>query len=220
MRVNEIFYSIQGEGNNIGIPTVFCRLAGCNLRPGCVWCDTTYAQRTSQGEELSTQDIVERIGTYKRSSVCITGGEPLCQSAQLRDLVESLSGLYVEVFTNGTVLPPEWYKLVNSWVVDFKCPSSGIVGKSAYNEWCDALRDVDMVKFVVADRADLRFVEAVTRIYGDKCNAQVMISPMISDSGIMICNPWYDEVVEFCKERDFRFGIQIHKILWGNKAGV
>lgn len=99
MKINEIFYSIQGEGKNTGIPMVFVRLTGCNL--SCEFCDTTYA--FEDGEEMSTDEIIGAIEKYNPTWVCITGGEPFLQD--LSDLTRELSkkGVKIHVETNGTI---------------------------------------------------------------------------------------------------------------------
>jgi len=114
--VNELFYSIQGEGVYAGVPTTFIRLQGCNFLPGlgCKWCDTMYAQGSSEGTEMEIGDVLNQCTklegrTYKHW-VCITGGEPLFQPDALHELVKGLKryGLRVEVETNGSLEKPYW----------------------------------------------------------------------------------------------------------------
>lgn len=221
----EPFYSIQGEGVQQGLPTLFVRLQGCNLR--CSWCDTAYSQAISGGIELSVQEILDKLvklegRTYKHW-VCITGGEPLCQEGGLKELIQNLwrYGFRTEVETNGTLDKPSWWTLVNCWVADMKCPSSGMAGKSK-ELWFDS-RQSDQVKFVVRDTHDLEYVEILLRRNALRSNPTVIISPVIDPSrmgGINWDTDWYNTVVEFCKEMHVRFSLQIHKVIWGNKVGV
>jgi len=99
MKINEIFYSLQGEGTQIGLPTVFIRTSGCNLR--CDWCDTKYAW--DGGEEYTTQEILAEISNHPVKRVCITGGEPLIQD-DLLDLIDKLVQISeISIETNGSL---------------------------------------------------------------------------------------------------------------------
>lgn len=223
MRINEIFYSIQGEGIFQGVPMVFIRLQGCNVR--CSWCDTQYAQDPSGGIEMSIEQIVKTIRQLvvdvpSCSWVCITGGEPLMQGPKLRMLVETLNscGFDVEIETNGTLPKPTWFVPPASWCVDVKCPSSKILLPTR-SEWFTA-RASDQIKFVVANQDDLTFTEKhLSKISG----AEILISPMI---GLLQMGPngtkrdyhvtgaWLQECVEFAKRHNLRFSLQLHKFIW------
>lgn len=102
MKISEIFYSIQGEGRNTGIATVFVRLAGCNLH--CEFCDTTYAYHS--GYELSELEIVNEVRKYASKWVCITGGEPFMQDLKRLTDQLKLAGLNIQIETNGTIYQP------------------------------------------------------------------------------------------------------------------
>lgn len=225
MRVNEIFYSIQGEGRNMNVPTAFIRLQGCNLNPGCLWCDTPYAQ-TDGGHDFNMIDVMMTLdniwlGKNARSRynhVCLTGGEPLVQDEEVFKLVQILTrqNYPVEIFTNGSIVPPYWHNRV-SWVVDVKCPSSGVSSR-AYEDWC-ATGPFNQVKFVVADDTDLKYV---TDLHPDRyCRPEVIISPMLPVKAFGPAElEWARTVVEFCKKYQYRFSLQQHKLLWGNRKGV
>lgn len=228
MKVNEIFYSIQGEGVYQGIPTVFVRLAGCNLIPHCCYCDTSYAWDPKDSKEKSVEEVVEEVSRllpHYRSWVCITGGEPLWQEGELESLVRLLkkNGFLITVETNGSFKPPRWYTLVDSWSADIKCPSSGVCGVS--NEMWLHTRQQDQVKFVVGNGEDLEFTRNTLKKFP---NPTVLVSPVTS----LLLNKkegaveeywnkeWLEEVVDFCKEMRVRYSLQLHKIIWGNKRGV
>ena len=212
MRVSETFFSIQGEGVNWGLPMNFVRLQGCNRK--CLWCDTEQSQDPDGGREMSVDEILKELVSKRGGGVCwwycITGGEPLMQN--LLPLVEAIKGkgLFktgnkVEIETNGTLPPPPWFSMVNTWVVDNKCPSSG-VESVAFDHWLTWLRSCDQVKFVVKDRNDLDFVDSETR---KQCLwSNVLISPVFPLNGGFL-----DEVVEFVESRNLRLSIQNHKLI-------
>lgn len=226
MLVSEIFKSCQGEGPSARLPTVFVRLAGCNLAIAgtpCAWCDTKYAQASS-GKSVSVSKVVATLGRLARgcNRVCITGGEPLHQITELRKLVDVLSslGAFVEVFTNSTLFPPmELFHKVDSWVVDIKCPSSQVSHKCRTTIWLGAVRPQDAVKFVVEDERDLEYVGQV--LGSCSTHAQVLISPCITTD---VLRPksrrWLQTVWDFCVEHNYGYGLQLHKVVFGNKRGV
>jgi len=232
LKINNIFYSVQGEGLYQGVPTVFIRFQGCNLLANCSYCDTVYAQDGSEGEDMEIYQIVDkcvelRPQTYK-AWVCITGGEPLAQPEGLLELVKKLKqyGFRVEVETNGSIKRPFWWTRVDSWVVDIKCPSSGVCGVSLVDDWF-SMRTDDQIKFVVGNQEDLDFARKIINSQV-AYNPVVLVSPVIRlqktgtqdwDTGSKD-NLWLQEVAEFCKEMRVRYSLQIHKILWGNRKGV
>jgi len=174
MQIDEIFYSLQGEGTRRGRPCAFVRLTGCPLR--CVWCDTAYAFHG--GTPMDVDAIVERIGAYPTRLVCVTGGEPLAQPA-VHDLLARLadSGWNVLLETSGALdagaVDPRVVR-----ILDLKAPGSGEVER---NHWptFDALRATDEIKIVVADRADYEWARARIRERDlpARC-ARVLLSPV------------------------------------------
>lgn len=176
MKVNEIFYSIQGEGVDTGVPTVFVRLQGCNVV--CRWCDTKYALGKG-GEELTVTEVVSRVqgaDKYPSGRVYVTGGEPLIQLKVLGELVGELHrlGYAVTVATNGTLPRPVWWGRV-LWDIDIKCPSSGV--DVFLLLWTTTGRK-SRLKFVVFDGADLEFVAGMLPgLRGPLCPA-VLVSPV------------------------------------------
>lgn len=229
MKVSESFLSLQGEGLYAGVPMVFIRLQGCNLYPDrvCRWCDTRYAQG-SDAESITLEEVINKVQSYKELRwVCITGGEPLLQVNEVGRLVQSLRtlGYSVEIETNGTLPRPNWYKHC-FWSVDYKCPSSGV--KSFNPLWLD-LGGTDQIKFVVADKEDLRFVGEKLASFKPPLAPLVIVSPMIPVEGpdwmtggevAMLSRRWLQRVWNFCVDNNLRFSLQLHKIVWGNKKGV
>ena len=233
MRINEVFCSLQGEGVNAGLPTVFVRFQGCNLKPFCCWCDTKYAQ-TDGDEELTLKQLMERITKIGAPTCCerfcITGGEPLRQELEVIELVQELqrNGVKnIEIFTNGSLPVPVWYERVQ-WCVDVKCPSSRTqIRNNDYDEWFRKLRPNDSVKFVVADKEDLRYCEFMSRSIDKVRGPQVLVSPMLPNSPdsqfgevLMSSRPWLQTVWNFCVENNVRWSFQQHKLAFGNKRGI
>jgi len=220
MRVSEVFFSVQGEGRNAGIPTVFVRLQGCNLamRGGaCSYCDSAYAWSPEDGEELTVDEVVRRVKSLKSNGwTLISGGEPLWQIEETEKLIRELKqlGYFVEIETNGTVGPPRWMSLVDAWSVDIKCPSSGVCGVSKLGAWNRRKRD--MLKFVVGTQEDLQWTKQV--IESIKPKSTVLISPVAKKQGTW-SREWLQECAEFCKEQNVRLSLQIHKIIYGNERG-
>ena len=231
LMVNEIFLSLQGEGLNQGLPTVFVRLQGCNLTPDfCSYCDTKYAQK-SGGTEMTTEEIISQIvklSPYVKTRVCITGGEPLFQEEGLEELVAKLNkfNYYIEIFTNGTCPRPDWYTRVNSWVVDIKMPSANLK-KEACDEWLDS-RASDQIKLTVGSEEDLLFAERIIASMVFRA-PKVIVSPVIRlqsqgnqdwDIG-SLDNLWLQRVAKFVTEHPCtRYSLQTQKVIWGNKKGV
>lgn len=222
MKVVEVFHAPQGEGVYQGVPMVFIRLAGCNLRPGCKYCDTTYAQSVDSGTEMSTEEIAAKVREFLpryKGWTCVTGGEPLVQADDLKWLVAKLKqqGYSVEAETNGSLPVPDWYELVDSWCADIKCPSSGVLGASR-EKWC-CLRAADQVKLVVGNEKDLEFAHTIIETYRDQ-SPTFLVSPVMKVGQEDWKNPWVQRVVEFAKEEHVRFSLQMHKVIFGDQRGV
>jgi 7-carboxy-7-deazaguanine synthase len=199
MKVIEIFRSIQGEGRSQGFPSVFIRLAGCNL--DCAWCDTRYAREG--GTHMSCNEILNTISTIPGNRLCITGGEPLLQSEQLLPLLERLQkkGYRIEIETNGTIdFQP--FQPHASICMDVKCPSSG---EKSDLSLLYHISEADSIKFVVADCDDCRYAEGVLATY--PVRGEIFFSPMSGSK--------YREIADFLLERDLpaRLQIQLHKII-------
>jgi len=213
LRVNEIFYSIQGESSFAGRPCVFIRLTGCNLR--CSYCDTQYAYY--EGEDLEMDQILQQISPFRCNIVEVTGGEPLIQE-DTPQLIEGLlnEGFEVLLETNGT----QDISLVHEdcvKIVDVKCPFSGESDKNDLDN-LKRLGKRDEIKFVIADRTDFDFAVDILKEWGIKpfCPNPVHFSPAY---GILDPKDLSEWILE--EGLDVRLNLQIHKIIWGgNKRGV
>ncbi|PLX60915.1 7-carboxy-7-deazaguanine synthase QueE [Sedimenticola selenatireducens] len=209
LRITEIFYSLQGESNSVGLPTVFVRLTGCPLR--CGYCDTTYAFKGGEWLELDT--VMEQVAAYAPQYVCVTGGEPLAQEACLELLVALCNAGYrVSLETSGALdisrVDP---RVVN--VMDLKTPGSGEEEKNLFSN-IDRLKPEDQVKFVICDAADYDWALEQLRAWdlGNRC--QVLFSPALGLQNATELAEW------ILRDRlNVRFQIQLHKYLWGDVAG-
>jgi len=214
MKVCEIFYSIQGEGELAGYPTIFIRLTGCNLR--CRYCDTEYA--FYEGKEMGIDDIIERIKGYRSRYVCITGGEPLLQREVL-DLMETLleDGYLVSLETNGSMSLEDVCmrlgKYGDSFIIsmDIKCPSSGMSERMRL-ENIDLLRENDQLKFVVLDEDDYNYAKDIISRYRPRC--KIIIQPVWGTDVRKIAELMLKDGLQA------RLSLQIHKIIWRDRRGI
>lgn len=204
LKVNEIFYSIQGESSFSGIPFVFIRLTGCNLR--CSYCDTKYAYE--DGEEFTAKQILKEVKKFKCRYVEITGGEPLLQD-DTPFLVDSLidKGFTVLVETNGT----KDVSVVSDKaiiIMDIKCPSSGESDKTDW-ENIKRLDAKDEVKFVIAERSDYDWAKEIIAERNLIDKAKVLLSPVKEKLSPDLLTEWI--LKDALK---VRLQLQLHKILW------
>jgi 7-carboxy-7-deazaguanine synthase len=210
MRISELFLSIQGEGLDIGLPTVFVRTAGCNLR--CSWCDTTYALRG--GRELAIEKILDRIKKFKCWRVCLTGGEPLMHD-EVTLLIKRLlaRGYELSVLTNGSLPLGPIIALDRSRnlhiSMDVKCPSSKMHREMKFQNLA-RLRENDQVKFVVNDLRDYAHARRILKRY--RTRATVIIQPVWGARGARIAEAVLRDKL------DARVLVQMHKLLWGPGA--
>lgn len=209
LRVDEIFFSLQGEGLRTGLPTVFVRLTGCPLR--CGYCDTAYAFQGGIWFEIG--DICAAVAAHPTRHVCVTGGEPLAQKASL-DLMVALcdAGYDVNLETSGALAIDAVDPRV-SRIVDVKTPGSGEVDR---NRWAnlDLLTERDEVKFVLVDEADYRWAADIVGRYRIAERCAVLFS---SAHGQLQPRDLAEWIL-----RDglpVRLQIQLHKFLWGEARG-
>ena len=206
--ITEIFYSIQGESIWSGLPCVFVRLSGCNLR--CHYCDTPYAYEP--GEPLGLKKIIDRISKYNCRRLTITGGEPLLQEAT-PDLVTLLleTGYDVSIETNGS-LDIDRLDRRCIRIMDIKCPSSGMQENNRM-ENLKVLSAVDQIKFVIADRGDFEFSAAIAKRLASNITAdRIWFSPV---SGILPA----DRLAAWMLESNAhgRLQLQLHKLIWPHR---
>jgi len=222
LKVNELFVSLQGEGPQTGQITTFIRLQGCNFfsAGGCSYCDTKYAQDPNgKCEELSIEEILERVADSPR--ICITGGEPLMQEKELLLLINALNfpkKRDIDIETNGSYSA---VALIKSYfpstlvVMDWKLPSSGMEGfMDAFNFL--SLTENDVVKFVCGGEED--YIAALA-VKGRLAHWEIFPKFYFHALG-GTAEKWLVEAILEDKLWDVYFGVQLHKLLWGNKRGV
>ncbi|HUO18395.1 MAG TPA: 7-carboxy-7-deazaguanine synthase QueE [Steroidobacteraceae bacterium] len=209
LKITEIFHSLQGEADTVGIPTVFVRLTGCPLR--CQYCDTAYAFQG--GEWWEPEAILARIREFATPYVCVTGGEPLAQKACLPLLTLLCdAGLRVSLETSGAMALAGVDARVKR-VVDVKTPGSGEEHRNRYAE-LTTLRAQDLVKFVICGRADYEWSRARLPGLGIPADCTVLFSPSHEQLPAHELADWILE-----DRLPVRFQIQLHKYLWGNVPG-
>ena len=227
MKIAEIFYSLQGEGILTGVPSVFVRTSGCNLR--CTWCDTPYTSWQPEGEDLTNNRIVEATTAYSASHVVVTGGEPMI-APEIVALTERLreSGLHITIETAGTVFAPVACDLMSiSPKLRNSTPHDREGGRWAAQH--DRLRwqpeilrrlvsDYEyQLKFVIAQPGDVDEVEQVRREIGVAA-ARVVLMPegtrreIVQERGVWLA--------ELCKQGGYRYSPRLHIDLWGDRRGV
>jgi len=206
--VNEIFYSIQGESLYAGLPCIFLRLTGCNLR--CTYCDTRYAY--AEGTTMEIPEIMDRLADYHCRLVEITGGEPLYQK-DTPLLVRALiaKGYTVLLETNGTYdisrLDQRCIK-----IIDVKCPDSGESRKNEPGN-LNQLSPNDQVKFVIGDRKDYIYARDIAKRIPDEFPpGHILFSPVHGKLAVQILAEWilHDNL-------NVRLHLQLHKFIWPEK---
>ncbi len=209
LRISEIFYSLQGESNTVGIPTIFIRLTGCPLR--CSYCDTSYAFQG--GEKKTLDEILEIVSEYRCNYVTVTGGEPLVQPACL-DLLTQLveKNYHVSLETSGALDVKNVDKRVVK-VMDLKTPSSNELDKNLYSN-LDYLSQQDQIKFVIGDNDDYEWSKNIIQQYQLDKRCHLLFSPVMDKQ-----NP--TELAEkiLADGLPVRFQIQLHKLLWQDARG-
>ena len=207
LNITEIFYSLQGEAKEVGIPTVFVRLTGCPLR--CNYCDTAYAFKGNN--PLSIQHILDEIAQYNTQYVCVTGGEPMAQSNCLKLLDALIDNDYkVSMETSGSIdIAPVNSKV--SIVMDIKTPSSTEEHQNRY-ENLSILKNKDQLKFVIASRSDFDWCTKI--LENHEVESDVLFSPVYESLRPVELADWILE-----KKLNVRLQVQLHKILWGDQKG-
>jgi 7-carboxy-7-deazaguanine synthase len=211
LKVNEIYVSIQGESSHTGLPCIFIRLTGCNLR--CTWCDTAHAFYA--GKNFTLEEILKKVETFKVPLVEITGGEPLMQE-DVYPLMNSLleKGYQVMLETGGSLSidrVPE--KIIK--ILDIKCPGSGEELKN-HLENLKLLSPHDEIKFVLLDRSDYEWSRDLMQKLKLPSSAQILFSPVYDKLNLKDLSKWILE-----DQLPVRLQTQLHKVIWSkNTIGV
>lgn len=247
MLVNEIFYSIQGEGPNVGRPSVFLRLAGCNLQ--CVWCDTKYTWLYSENtlarlkaslpsemshvvgttayskdneiQQMDRDAILAEFCRYVGKNAVITGGEPLLQKDELSHLVDELiaAGYRIEIETNGTLSPGGIDECVQ-FNVSPKLSNSHVPIASRYKP--DVLKefielDASIFKFVIQHQSDLTELEQMISELGIAAERVFLMPEGTRESELLDRGRW---LIEVCKDTGYNYSHRLHVQMFGSARGV
>ncbi len=205
LKINEIFFSIQGESLLAGKPTVFVRTAHCNLR--CVWCDTKYAYW--QGEPKTIDEILAKVKEHETEYVCVTGGEPLAQK-NVSELMSRLlaEGYIVSLETNGSFsIKDVPLKVIK--VIDIKCPGSGESEKMAW-ENLEMVQPHDQFKFVVASKEDFDWAQELCTKHHLHEKCPVLYSPVYGKVKPADLASWILKA-----KAPVTMQMQLHKEIWG-----
>jgi 7-carboxy-7-deazaguanine synthase len=239
----EIFYSIQGEGKNLGHPSVFIRLSLCNLY--CYWCDTDFTwnwvdtkfphvkdadpayAKFSKEEyiiQLPNEAIIRTIKSYHCPNLVFTGGEPLAQQKELavllRDLKSSDAGYRIEIETNGTLLPAECEPYLDQYNVSLKLSNSKVLEKDRLKPNVIsffAASPKSNFKFVIDAATDLEEVLALIKEYNIDRRTVYLMPQGITANSLREKQQW---LIEVCKEYGFNYTDRIHIHVYGDKRGV
>ncbi len=228
MKIAELFYSIQGEGKLAGVPSVFVRTSGCNLR--CVWCDTPYTSWNPEGDDLSVQAIASKVLAHNTGYVVVTGGEPAIQpeTGELCRRLKS-AGLHITLETAGTVYKPLAIDLAS---ISPKLANSTPIGRDE-GRWAEAhertrlslptiQRFMDaspefQLKFVVSRPADIEEIQRLLDGLSNWAAEDVLLMPEGTErSELKAKAEW---VVEVCKQTGFRYCPRLHVEIWGSRRG-
>jgi 7-carboxy-7-deazaguanine synthase len=229
MKVSELFYSIQGEGKLMGVPSVFVRASGCNLR--CKWCDTPYASWTPEGEEMSIEEITSRVLAFGARHVVLTGGEPMIMP-QIGELCDALQarGQHITIETAATVFKPVKVdlaslspKLANSTPVEreggrFAAAHERIrMNVEVIQAFIDS-SPAFQLKFVVSSETDLNEIRAVLSALDNVRGEDVLL--MSEGTDLQTLDERAGWVAELCKREGFRYCPRLHVTLYGNRRGT
>jgi 7-cyano-7-deazaguanosine (preQ0) biosynthesis protein QueE len=225
MKISEIFESIQGEGTNAGKPAIFLRTAECNLR--CTWCDTKYTwdwknfDYAEEVKEISIKEIRQELEQFSNRHLVITGGEPLMQQDDLAELLTFLKPeFYVEVETNGTILPNNALSaLVDQWNVSPKTSNSGNPLELCEVNECYTFFSRQKncyFKFVIENEDDLVEINTIIEKYGLKKDNVLLMTQASTKEEITV----REKTVFFMsKKNNLGFSPRIHVTKWGNQRG-
>ncbi len=208
-RVNEIFFSLQGESIKVGLPTIFIRLTGCPLR--CTYCDTAYAFH--EGEKMTIDAIIQDISQYRAKHVTVTGGEPLAQKT-CHELLARLcdEGYQVSLETSGAIDVANVDERVMK-VMDIKTPGSSEAEKNNFKN-ITHLTNKDQIKFVISDQSDYDWSKQIMNEFKLPDICEVLFSPEHEALSPTDLAGWILE-----DKLNVRLQVQLHKYLWGNVPG-
>ena len=228
MKIAELFYSLQGEGSLVGVPSFFIRTSGCNLR--CAWCDTPYTSWRPEGTELSLEQILDEWRAHRTRHVVVTGGEPMI-APEIVPLTNRLraAGAHITIETAGTVAPPVACDLMS---ISPKLANSTPAKSTPEDSWPERherlriqtavlgelmARYEYQLKFVVRDPEDLNEVRRLAAELGAPSDRIILMPEGVTAEVLRERGLW---IAEACKEEGYRFSPRLHVDLYGNRRGV
>ena len=225
MKISEIFESIQGEGNNAGKPAVFLRIAECNLK--CVWCDTKYTwdwknyDYSKEVNEMSIKEVRQSLEQFRVRHLVITGGEPLMQQDDLAELLTFLKPkFYVEVETNGTILPNNALSvLVDQWNVSPKTKNSGNPLEMCEDNECYTFfskKKNCYFKYVVESEDDLIEINQLISKHNLEKKRVLLMTQAMTKEEILAKEK---NVFTLSKKNSLGFSPRLHVMKWGSQRG-
>lgn len=232
MRIAEIFHSIQGEGALIGVPSVFVRTSGCNLR--CTWCDTPYASWRPEGPEMSIESILGDVRHMGARHVVLTGGEPMIARG-IHDLAAALraAGLHLTIETAATIAPDGIACDLASLSPKLRNSAPDPVSEPGWHErhensrwrpdvvraWMDRGQGEYQLKFVVTEPGDVDEIEGMLGQLGREIPPdRVFLMPEGTSLEVLRTRaPW---LVDVCRKRGYRYAHRLHVELFGNRRGT
>ena len=225
MKISEIFESIQGEGNNAGKPAVFLRTAECNLK--CVWCDTKYTwdwknyDYSKEVNEISIKEVRQSLEQFRIRHLVITGGEPLMQQDDLAELLTFLKPkFYVEVETNGTILPNNTLSvLVDQWNVSPKTKNSGNPLEMCEDNECYTFfskKKNCYFKYVVESEEDIIEINQLISKYNLEKERVLLMTQAMTKEEILAKEK---NVFTLSKKNSLGFSPRLHVMKWGSQRG-
>lgn len=223
MKIAELFYSLQGEGSLVGVPSFFIRTSGCNLR--CAWCDTPYTSWTPEGEEMTLDAILDEARRHPAKHVVVTGGEPMI-APEIVDLTKRLreAEMHITIETAGTV-----FKAVACDLMSISPKLSNSTPEGPWAVQHERLRTQPDVlaklmekydyqlKFVIARREDIGEVRALVQALNVPAARVILMPEGIDPAVLHERSVW---LAEICKMEDYRFSPRLHVDLYGNRRGV
>ena len=231
MKISELFFSIQGEGELTGVPSVFVRTSGCNLR--CRWCDTKYASWKPEGENVTINDLLDKVCSYPARHVVISGGEPMIAKGieEFTHLLKE-SGKHITIETAGTISPNgiQCDLASLSPKLSDSTPKEGDINKEwidrheskrldydILNEWVNSYNF--QLKFVVSKEEEIKEIQnVISRIEGKILPEKVLLMPEGIDPDTLRSR--YDLLIDLCKENGYRLCHRLHIDLFGNTPGT
>lgn len=204
LKVNEIYYSIQGESSKAGLPCVFIRLTFCNLR--CTYCDTEYA--FYEGKDLTIDQILSEVSKYNCKLIEVTGGEPLVQGESLPLMKRLCDEGYEVMLETGGSLPIKNIDDRVRIIMDLKCPSSGMMIKNLYKN-INYIKSKDEIKFVIGSREDYEWAKETINNYNLTKKCSILFSVVFGELESLTLVEWILE-----DKLNVRFQLQMHKFIW------